>query len=221
MPTDEKALSSALPRHSCTAEAFPRFPCPQKMPASPVHRQAYVSPHMVVLPAPIRRASAAHPLLRNLLVTDAGYFPNAAGHHVERPEGSATHLMMVCLQGCGWVRGTEKEAIEAGDVVWLSAKQPHSYAASEDLPWTIVWAHFCGEELPHWQHHSLLFRQSPATPRSIFSYGSESGKPASCSIARMPASHTSPMRLASRIPTTLAAAFGARWGVPLSGTAGP
>lgn len=107
---------------------------------------------MIVLPDPVRRVAAVHPLLRSLFVTDAGYFPRATGHRVERPLGSSTHLLIACLQGRGWVRGAERvEVVGAGDVVWLAADRAHSYGADEQQPWTIVWAHFGGEELPHWR----------------------------------------------------------------------
>lgn len=115
-------------------------------------RQGFAGQHLVVLPDPIRRTAGDHPLLRNLLVTDAGYFPRAEGHRVERPQGSSTHLMIACLQGKGWVRGAgRREPVQAGDVVWLAADQGHAYGADEDDPWTLVWAHFRGEELPHWR----------------------------------------------------------------------
>lgn len=107
---------------------------------------------MVVLPDPIRQSAARHPLLRPLLVTDAGYFPQAAGHRVERPLGSSTHLMIACIRGRGWVRdGARQEHIAPGDVVWLAADRAHAYGADPGDPWTIVWAHFSGEELAAWR----------------------------------------------------------------------
>jgi len=115
-------------------------------------RQGFADQHLVVLPDPIRRTALAHPLLRGLLVTDAGYFPRAAGHRVERPQGSATHLLIACLRGQGWVRGSGgPEPVKAGDLLWLAADQAHSYGAQEEEPWTIVWAHFTGEDLPRWR----------------------------------------------------------------------
>ncbi len=122
------------------------------MPPVAVRREGFTGQHLVVLPAPVRNQAARHPLLRSLLVTDAGYFPAADGHRVERPQGAATHLLVICLQGAGWVRGPQRsQPVAPGDLVWISADVPHAYGADSDRPWTIVWAHFLGQEIPHWQ----------------------------------------------------------------------
>jgi len=132
-------------------------------------RHGFNDQHMVVVPDPIRRAAVAHPLLRNLLVTDAGYFPKAAGHRVERPQGSATHLLIACLQGAGWVRASGgMQTVSSGDVVWLASDQPHSYGADGDDPWTIVWAHFTGEELPRWRAELGWAQKDPIGSTHVF-----------------------------------------------------
>lgn len=94
-----------------------------------------------------------HPLLAGLLVTDAGYFPCAEGHRVERPQGATTHLLVLCIQGRGWIRSGDRQAeVTSGDLAWLPANTPHAYGASPGDPWRILWAHFQGAEVPHWQH---------------------------------------------------------------------
>lgn len=66
--------------------------------------------------------------------------------------GSTTHLVIACLQGKGWARVSDRTAsIGAGDVLWLAAHHAHAYGADETDPWTIVWVHCSGDELPHWQ----------------------------------------------------------------------
>ena len=120
---------------------------------------------MVVLPAPIRESVADHPLLQRLLVTDAGYFPHATGHRVERPQGSVTHLLLLCLDGRGWARGTgAPQPVEAGDLLWFPPDQPHAYGADEAKPWTIVWAHFRGDEVPDWRQQ---FGFAPCQPLGL------------------------------------------------------
>lgn len=107
---------------------------------------------MVVVPMPVRERAMTHPLLQGLLVTDAGYFPNARNHQVERPTGAPTDLLILCLKGEGWVRtGMRTTSVGAGTLVWLPAGQPHAYGAAPDQPWTIVWAHFLGREVEEWQ----------------------------------------------------------------------
>lgn len=115
-------------------------------------RDGFTGQHMIVLPEPVRAAALRHPLLRGLFVTDAGYFPAAVDHFVERPKGAATTLVILCMRGAGWVRvdgGTH--VMRAGDLVWLPAREPHAYGAAEDDPWSIAWAHFAGEEVPAWR----------------------------------------------------------------------
>lgn len=127
-----------------------------------VRRDGFAGQHMTSLPEPVRQAVLNHPLLRGLLVTDAGYFPRAAGHRVERPQGALTHLLIACLNGKGWARGTGRpQPVEAGDLVWFSPEQPHSYGADPDSPWTIVWAHFRGEEVAAWQQQLGWAAKSP------------------------------------------------------------
>jgi len=122
------------------------------MKSIPVRREGFKGQHLVVLPPPVRQAALHHPLLRPLLVTDAGFFPHAAGHRVERPQGAATHLLIACLRGRGWVRDKNREQpVGPGDLVWLPANESHAYGSCLKDPWTISWAHFCGDECGHWQ----------------------------------------------------------------------
>jgi len=116
-------------------------------------REGFAGQHLVVVPEPVRRQVLRHPLLRGLLVTDAGYFPHASGHYVERQGGTSTHLLIICLGGLGWVRKPDLPitSMRAGDVVWLEARRPHAYGADELDPWTIGWVHFTGDETAAWR----------------------------------------------------------------------
>jgi AraC-like DNA-binding protein len=112
----------------------------------------FAGQHMVVLPEPLRKAARAHPLLRGLHVTDAGYFPSAEGHLVERPTGAPTTLVIQCLRGTGWFTlDGERREMTQGHLAWLPAAQSHEYGATESEPWTIAWAHFSGAEVPAWR----------------------------------------------------------------------
>ncbi len=113
--------------------------------------------HFVVLPERTRRGAELHPLLVGLRVTDAGLFPVAAGHAVERPAGAPTHLIVACLRGRGWARGGaggRVTPVNAGDVLWLPAGEAHGYGADEARPWTIAYAHFEGAEARAWMRHA-------------------------------------------------------------------
>jgi AraC-like DNA-binding protein len=117
-----------------------------------VRREGFEGQHLTIVPPPVRAQAVKHPLLRGLLVTDAGYFPRAEGHRVERPQGSSTHLLILCLHGAGWVSSHGRTtAVQTGDIVWLPAHAPHAYGAAEPDPWKILWVHFCGDEVPAWR----------------------------------------------------------------------
>jgi AraC family transcriptional regulator of arabinose operon len=113
--------------------------------------------HFVVLPGAALRRAERNPLLAGLHATDAGFFPVAAGHAVERPAGAPTHLLVACLRGRGWVRGGSDDkprAVGAGDMLWLPADNPHAYGADRLRPWTIAYAHFKGGEALAWMRHA-------------------------------------------------------------------
>ena len=114
-------------------------------------REGFAGQHLLVVPAPLVAKARRHPLLRGLCVTDAGYFPAADQHFVERPRGAATTLIILCLAGRGWIKvGSQHREISAGHLAWLPADQPHSYGALAEEPWTIVWVHFTGDEIAAW-----------------------------------------------------------------------
>jgi AraC-like DNA-binding protein len=114
--------------------------------------EGFRSQRLVVLPTRVRAQMQAHPLLRGLLVTDAGIFPRARAHFVERPKGAPTSLVMACLAGRGWVRlGGQTLHVGPGALVWLPANAPHVYGTHDADPWSIEWAHFTGAEAEAWR----------------------------------------------------------------------
>lgn len=125
--------------------------------------EGFTGQHLVVVPKPVREIARKHPLLRSLMVTDAGYFPVAGGHYVERSKGIPTDLVIACLRGQGWF-GTAggKRLVKAGDLIWLRANEAHTYGADSNDPWTIGWAHFTGDEAESW-HNYLGFPAGTAS----------------------------------------------------------
>jgi AraC-like DNA-binding protein len=126
-------------------------------------RDGFSGQHMHVLPPPLALEASRHPLLGSLCVTDAGYFPSAGNHLVERPAGAPTTLAILCIGGTGWARGNGKaQRISAGDLVWFPAGKGHAYGSGGKNPWTIVWAHFTGAEVPSWE--GMLRVEGPDWP---------------------------------------------------------
>lgn len=101
-----------------------------------------------VLAKPLVKASLKRPITNRLLVTDAGYFHHASAHGRSRPHGVSQAVVIVCVNGTGWLR-TEKETarVDAGDVVVIPPDIPHLYWADDADPWTIWWLHAEGEDV--------------------------------------------------------------------------
>jgi AraC-like DNA-binding protein len=114
-------------------------------------KEGFEHQELVVLPGPIQDAARRHPVLRTLHVTDAGFFPEAVAHRRDRKRGASGAVIIVCLAGRGWVElGEGVLLVRPGQVILIAPGQPHSYGADPSDAWTIVWAHFGGEELGFW-----------------------------------------------------------------------
>jgi AraC-like DNA-binding protein len=124
-------------------------------------RHGFAGQRMAIVPRPVIEEFVSHSLLRGLHVTDAGFFPKAFGHFINRPEGTPAVVLIACLEGLGKISLEEEEfAIGPGDLVWLPAKTTHAYASDAVNPWSILWVHFDGEEVEGWR--SLIFGNDSA-----------------------------------------------------------
>ena len=118
--------------------------------------EGFPGQHHVVLPPPVVQQALGHPLLCGLMPTDAGAYPQAVGHYVDRLRGAAGTVFLVCTSGAGWVHWKGREQrVEAGGVVLLPPAEAHAYGADESDPWTLEWAHFAGDEAMHWRNAVL------------------------------------------------------------------
>lgn len=128
-------------------------------------KEGFEHQELVVLPGPIQDAARRHSVLRSLHVTDAGFFPDAAAHGIERKRGAAGAVLIVCLAGLGWARiGAAASDVHAGQTILIAPGQPHSYGADPSDAWTIVWAHFGGEELAFWWRLLALPKEGGIIP---------------------------------------------------------
>lgn len=101
---------------------------------------------LIRVPLEILKKCRTTLLLRDLYISDMGYFPASAGHLVDRPEGCKTHILIFCMAGSGWIslRGNRKTPVRQGGFLFIPAGYPHRYGASEESPWQIRWVHFSG-----------------------------------------------------------------------------
>lgn len=115
---------------------------------------------MRVLPRPLVAHALHQPTTEQVLVSDVGFFPRAAGHGRERPAGARETIVIVCSAGSGTCRlpdGTFD--VRAGQALLIPAGTPHAYEANLDDPWTIWWMHVVGRAVP------ALVAAAGATPQ--------------------------------------------------------
>lgn len=76
-----------------------------------------------------------------------GYFPKAAHHYVERPQGRGEYILIWVTDGEGWfsLDGVNYK-VRKHQYFMLPPDRGHAYGSSEDNPWTIYWFHFTGED---------------------------------------------------------------------------
>ncbi len=103
---------------------------------------------LCVVPRPVVETALQSPITRRMVVTDAGYFPEARDHLRNRPQGAPEMIFMMCTQGTGWVEaGGEQVTVTPSTCVIVPAHTPHSYGSYERHPWTIWWCHLRGSDL--------------------------------------------------------------------------
>lgn len=102
------------------------------------------------VPDPIVREALERPVTKQLLVTDAGFFPEFHRHGCVLPNGAREHIFMLCTAGSGVVRvAGAKHVIAKGDTALLPAGVPHEYSAKDGNPWTLWWFHMVGADADH------------------------------------------------------------------------
>lgn len=113
-------------------------------PGMPPVAEGFPNQVHLVLPPAVCAAAARQPVTRELLPTAAGYFPVATDHFMERKDGGADYIVLLCVAGEGWVelRGN-RSPLRAGELAVLPPRAAHRYGAAPDA-WTIYWCHLSG-----------------------------------------------------------------------------
>lgn len=108
-------------------------------------RDGFSGQTMIVLPRPLVHKALSGGLPVPIAPSDAGYFPEASFHYVERAQGSPEAILIFCVDGKGWLRvGGAGYAVGSGQAAIVLPGQPHAYGASEDQAWSIYWCHAAG-----------------------------------------------------------------------------
>ncbi|UOQ87160.1 AraC family transcriptional regulator [Gracilibacillus salinarum] len=112
-------------------------------------KDGFKSEKLFVLPDYMQKEFRQHELIKELMVTDIGYFPKAAFHYRDRPDGADSYLFIYCSDGEGWVElnGQNKLTVQKHMLTVIPADVPHRYGAADHDPWSIYWFHLTGEQV--------------------------------------------------------------------------
>lgn len=113
-------------------------------------RDGFPGQRLRVLPQPLTHSALQLPITERLLVTDAGHFPHAAAHGRSRRNGAAEAIVIVCVDGVGWleVEDQPRVRVEPGKAIVVPPNLRHRYWADAVDPWTIWWLHATGIDVP-------------------------------------------------------------------------
>lgn len=121
-------------------------------------REGFEGQRAIVLPKKILEVCGYTPPVNALYITDIGFYPRAAYHYRERPNGISQNILIYCMEGKGWLEvpsGTY--SVNPNEFLVIPADMPHKYGADEKSPWTIHWVHFKGIQAPYFA--AMLSRQ--------------------------------------------------------------
>lgn len=97
-----------------------------------------------IIPQRLRKLLEKHPLTRELYPLSFGHYQRARGHSMYRSRHD-DELLIYCTEGeAEVVTGQQKLHIQAGDLLYLPAGEPHHYTTPDHNPWTIHWVHYSG-----------------------------------------------------------------------------
>jgi AraC family transcriptional regulator, arabinose operon regulatory protein len=124
--------------------------------------ESFVGQHRVIVPPDVVQRARRHPLLSGLLPSAAGYYPHAAGHYASRSSGLPELIVIVCWSGRGWVQvGARRHVVMPHEVVFIPSGSAHAYGADDHDPWSIIWAHAVGRDVPHFLAELRISAHSP------------------------------------------------------------
>jgi AraC family transcriptional regulator of arabinose operon len=140
------------------------FMNPPPQPALGGHEkhEGFSGQRLVVVPRPVLATAMNQPLIRNLLPSEAGYYPKARGHQCTREKGCAETVFIYCARGAGWCEmAGNRHAVQPDQLLVIPAGTPHVYGAEKKEPWTIHWFHAVGINVPFYLAQLQVTREKP------------------------------------------------------------
>lgn len=108
-------------------------------------KDGFSGQRMIVLPQAVVQLLEQHEWARELYPTEIGYFPKAANHYRDRPEGASEYIFIYCVDGQGWVEvNGERQEVPANCFFIIPQDTSCRYGVNEENPWTIYWMHIKG-----------------------------------------------------------------------------
>jgi len=128
----------------------------------------FAGQRMIVLPEKIISTIINNVLTNDAFVSDIGFFPAARDHYRIRHLGSMQNILIYCVDGSGWISVDGKRSEISNDQYFIIPKNtPHSYAASDEDPWTIYWVHFAGNRSEHLLNKYDMTKKSIHADKSL------------------------------------------------------
>jgi AraC family transcriptional regulator, arabinose operon regulatory protein len=85
--------------------------------------------------------------IKDLYITDIGFYPFALHHYRRRKSGIHENILIYCINGSGTIQiHGQTYLMKPNSYFVIPAHQPHSYWATENDPWSIYWVHFGGSK---------------------------------------------------------------------------
>ncbi len=127
--------------------------------------EGFAGQRLVVLPRPILSTALQNPLLKQLLPTDAGYYPRAKGHVCVREKGCPEVIFIYCAEGNGWCEiAGHRHEINKDQLLVITGSTAHVYGTSKITPWTIHWFHAVDSNVPIYLELFGVSKDRPVLP---------------------------------------------------------
>lgn len=137
---------ASLSLETYMADAHTRvFTCNGRKLVSKLGRDTFPGQRIHKLPPKVIEFASRQPLTSALLPCRIGYFPNARGQWVSRPNGDWAFTLLYCLDGRGHLQlANTRHVIRRGMFTVLRPFEFHAYEADAAHPWSYYWIHFNG-----------------------------------------------------------------------------